>query len=244
MEDKICKLIGGLLPTYVKQGVDAECEHEIKEHLKTCEICQAKYDKEVEAAKTQEEHLKGFARRLSKRKKIIVGSVTIGVIAIFFLFTIIFQIKRISGYSMAPTYNDGQNLLVSQIPYVFTNPKRGDIVLMTRETEGGRREEIKRIIGIPGDTIDFKDEKLYINGKEQTVDYITANLWKEEGMIAYPFTLADDSYFVLGDNQLNSFDSRYEEYGKVEKSQIEGKVLMKWIRLSLVATKQLESTAE
>ena len=244
MEDKICKLVGGLLPTYAKYGVDAQCEQEIKEHLETCEICQAKYEKEKEAVKTQEEQWKGVAKRLSKRKKIIIGSVTISMVAIFFLFTVIFQVKRMNGNSMAPTYDDGQSLLVSQIPYVFTSPKRGDIVLVARESDGVGREEIKRIVGIPGDEIDFRDGKLYINGKEQIEDYITANLWKEESMIAYPLTLEEDSYFVLGDNQLNSFDSRDEKYGKVEKSHIEGKVLIKWIQLSLVSTKQVEATKE
>jgi signal peptidase I len=155
-------------------------------------------------------------------------------IVIYFVIKIyIAQPFLVKGRSMEQTFSDGDYLIVDQLSYNFTTPKRFDVVVFHTEfiPGGGEREYyIKRVIGIPGDRVVIKDGKviLYENGSN------TPTTLDEEYLIDGLKTLAPESidivlkqnqYFVLGDNRGNSSDSRY--WGELDESYIIGKPLIR-----------------
>ncbi|MDD5127567.1 MAG: signal peptidase I [Dehalococcoidales bacterium] len=103
--------------------------------------------------------------------------------------------------SMEPNFHEGQRLLVNKIAYVFGEPQRGDVVIFHAPNNGG--DYIKRVIGLPGDTVEIRSRAVYVNGKRLDEPYImdppTYTLDK--------MTVPPDEYFVLGDNRNNSNDS-------------------------------------
>lgn len=106
--------------------------------------------------------------------------------------------------SMEPSFHDGQRLLVNKAVYLFGDPERGDVVIF-QAPNGREGDYIKRVIGLPGDTIEIRDEAVYINDAKLDEPYI---------MDAPTYTLTereipDNHYFVLGDNRNNSDDSHH-----------------------------------
>ena len=121
---------------------------------------------------------------------------------------------RVDGSSMDKTLNDGDILLL----YKMTKIDRFDIVVLDEEYDD--EIIIKRIIGLPGETIEIKDNKIYINDIEMPDDYAYGDTSDYEKT-----TLADDEYFILGDNRLISKDSRY--FGPVKKDEIMGEAVFR-----------------
>lgn len=123
----------------------------------------------------------------------------------------------VSGDSMVPTLDDKQILLLNKIDYRFNKIKRNDIVVI----KVGKSEIIKRIIGLPGETIEYRNNILYINGHEYKTDY---NFDTEDftlKSICNCETIPEDKYFVLGDNRAVSSDSRI--IGLIDRKDIKGK---------------------
>lgn len=123
----------------------------------------------------------------------------------------------VSGDSMVPTLDDKQILLLNKIDYRFNEIKRNDIVVI----KVGKSEIIKRIIGLPGETIEYRNNILYINGHENKTDY---NFDTEDftlKSICNCETIPKDKYFVLGDNRAVSSDSRI--IGLIDRKDIKGK---------------------
>ncbi len=127
------------------------------------------------------------------------------------------------GVSMESSLVHGQQVLVNRIAYVFSSPRRGDVVIFKA---GGTHIYIKRIVAVPGDTVQIVNGYLYVNGEQESGDY---EKMADAGLLADEITLGDGEYIVLGDNRNNSEDSRVSSVGIVEKSQISGKV---WLALS------------
>jgi signal peptidase I len=126
------------------------------------------------------------------------------------------QPVRMAGFSMMPNIKAGDKLfMLKQIGEL----KRGDIVVFLFP-EDQTKSYIKRIVGMPGETIDIKDGKVYINGSQIEEPYINPDYATHES-IPSPVTIAADNYFVLGDNRNNSSDSRY--WGTVPRKLIYGK---------------------
>ena len=136
----------------------------------------------------------------------------------------------VHGDSMDNTLKDGQNLIMDKISYRFHDPERFDIVIFPGPVENGEHPYyIKRVIGLPGETVQIKDGKVYINEKELTEDvYGITDYIEEPGIAREPIVLGEDEYFCLGDNRPVSYDSRYEAVGVVDRSEFIGKV---WIRI-------------
>ncbi len=108
---------------------------------------------------------------------------------------------RIDGDSMEPTMHDGQYVIISKMSYRLGDPERGDVIVF-RYPRGPERDFIKRIIGLPGDTVEVRDGTVLVNGDPLEEDYIASppayeNTWK----------VGAGEYFVLGDNRNNSSDS-------------------------------------
>jgi signal peptidase I len=122
---------------------------------------------------------------------------------------------QVRGYSMEPTLYDGQYLIVSKVIYWVHPPERGDVVVF-RPPNGSSEDYIKRVIGLPGETIEIRGGTVWINGVALEEPYITA-AGGDSGLR----TLGDEQYFVLGDNRNNSSDSR--SWGVLPRQDIIGK---------------------
>lgn len=126
--------------------------------------------------------------------------------------------------SMENTIMPGDDILGFRLAYTFSEPKRGDIIIF-KYPDDESQKYVKRIIGLPGDTVIIEDGKVYINGS--TVPYQESYL-KEQWVVAtgpYEFQVPEDSYLVLGDNRNNSSDARYWINQYVSKDEIIGKAL-------------------
>jgi signal peptidase I len=148
---------------------------------------------------------------------------TIALALLIFLaihFTI--QNYQIDGPSMQNTLHTGQYVLVNKVAYLFHAPERGDIIVL-QEPDNPNRDLIKRVIGLPGDTIRWDGTNVWVNGTELSEPYIT----KASNYNANTVTLGKDQYFVMGDNRPQSEDSR--AFGVVPKDYIIGKaILVDW----------------
>lgn len=131
---------------------------------------------------------------------------------------------EVAGNSMSPLLNSGDVVLTDQFLYDFEAPKRFDVVVFEREDA---KVNIKRIVGLPGETVQIADGHIWIDGEilEEPVDQKRIAL---AGLAEVPVTLGEDEYFLLGDNRDSSEDSRFVNVGNVKTEQIRGKV---WFRI-------------
>lgn len=129
----------------------------------------------------------------------------------------------VEGNSMEATLNNGDQLVVEKVSYYFHDPKRFDIVVFNYDHG---ISFIKRVIGLPGETVQIKDGEVYINGVLLHEELDVA-IMEDPGLAAEEIHLGEDEYFVLGDNRNHSNDSRKGEIGMVKKSQIQGRA---WLR--------------
>lgn len=149
------------------------------------------------------------------------------VALVYVIITFVGQRTVVDGRSMNPNLNDGDNLIVEKLSYRFRDPQRFDIIVFP--PQGAPKEHyIKRIIGLPGETVQIDYEgNIYINGEVLEEDYGLETI-QNPGRAAEPVTLGEDEYFVLGDNRNNSTDSRTEKVGNVKRSTITGRA---WVRI-------------
>lgn len=139
--------------------------------------------------------------------------------------------QRVSnaGDSMRPELKNGDVVLVNRLVYNAMTPKRGDIVAFKPNGRENAHYYIKRIIGLPGETVQIREGKVYINGKEQTEDIFVSEIEKP-GVAQEEITLGEQEYFVLGDQAASSDDSRMADIGNVKRSEIYGKI---WFNTSV-----------
>ncbi len=137
----------------------------------------------------------------------------------------------ISGQSMAPTLNSEDVCLVNRLVYDVGSPKRFDVILFERTDTG--RENVKRVIGLPGETVYISDGQVYIDGV--AIDSAYTRGITLSGVAANAVELADDEYFVLGDNFASSEDSRFVNVGNIKRSSIKGKLWLKMMPYSELA---------
>ena len=140
--------------------------------------------------------------------------------------TFVGQRTRVSGQSMETTLQDGDNLIVDKISYRFHDPSRYDIIVFPYKYEENTFY-IKRIIGLPGETVQVKDGYTYINGKKLTSDIYGREVMDEPGIAEEPIKLGSDEYFVLGDNRNHSQDSRDPYVGVLKRSDLMGRAFIR-----------------
>ena len=151
---------------------------------------------------------------MSKFKKMLPYLIIIAVVILLRIFIV--TPVRVSGDSMEPTLHTGEIMVLNKIKSKTTDIKRFDIVVIKYNGE----KLIKRVIGLPGEKIEYKDEILYVNGKAVMETYLTQPMSDYNITSLGSETVPDDSYFVLGDNRSNSLDSRL--IGFIKKKDIEG----------------------
>ncbi len=153
-------------------------------------------------------------------KTIIISVVVALVITVFIRPTLV------KGYSMYPTLDQYDYLIINKIPYMMHEPERGDIVVFKshlKTTNGKEKDLIKRVIGIAGDRVKVANGKVYLNGKELNESYIYGDYTPGEVDLEVP----EGMIFVMGDNRENSLDSRDERVGPIELEALRGKVFVR-----------------
>lgn len=143
----------------------------------------------------------------------------------FLIVTFVGQRTKVQGRSMEHTLSDGDNLIVDKISYRFRDPKRFEIIVFPYQYQENTYY-IKRIIGLPGETIQIKDGYIYINGELLEEDY-GAEVMNQSGIAADPIELGEDEYFVLGDNRNHSADSRDPSVGVLKREQLMGRAFVR-----------------
>lgn len=161
----------------------------------------------------------------TKLKEILYFGIEIIVVIVIAFVLVYFVGEKTSviGASMSPTLSNKDEVIINKFIYTLTDPKREDVVVFRPNGNENTHLNIKRVVGLPGETIRVEKGILYIDGEAYQSEFV-ANGIKDEGIAMEPILLGEDEYFVLGDNVNNSEDSRFANIGNVNKADMEGKV--------------------
>ena len=152
------------------------------------------------------------------------------------------QARVIPSGSMEDTLLIGDHLIMSRIGYdagvpftnlhvpLWRNPKRQQIIIFKPPFDPNQPDYVKRVIGLPGDTVDIHDGSVWINGQRLQENYTLGRTERVESRISMPFTVPKDCYFAMGDNRENSFDGRF--WGCVPRANIIGTPVIIYMSLS------------
>ena len=190
----------------------------MKEPLESVQVEQGETN--VEINKPQ----KSFVRQLSET--IIYFAVIL--VCVLLIQRFIIQPVEVNGSSMESTLSDDDHLLLEKITYLYSNPERFDVIVFHPYEYDDELCYIKRIIGLPGETVQIVGNIIYINGVPLSENFGRENVIQDAGIASSPITLGEGEYFVLGDNRNNSKDSRNESVGVVTSDSILGRA---WCRI-------------
>jgi signal peptidase I len=157
----------------------------------------------------------------------VAKAVVIAAVLSIGLNMFVLQVVDVRQSSMETTLDEGDRLILSKVDYRFTAPQRGDIIVFRPPPAACPLEAsqcvpfVKRVIGLAGDRVDIRDGKVYLNDAALTEHYVRSPTAPEGDTIHYPYTVPNDSVFVLGDNRPVSGDSR--AWGAVSRESILGK---------------------
>lgn len=168
-----------------------------------------------------------FFRKIGSFFLDLIETVVIALAVFVIIYLFLFQPHQVRGSSMLPNFHDGEYLLTDKISYRLGEPQRGDVVVF-KAPSNQQFDYIKRIVGLPGEKIKIEDGKFLINDQILQEDYLPGGLLTFSGAFLASeesVFLAEDQYFVLGDNRSSSSDSR--DWGLVPRANIIGKT---WLR--------------
>ncbi len=158
----------------------------------------------------------------------VIHRITDTIVVIAFAWFVVHSFMNqtiINGHSMAPTLEAEDVCLINKLAYDLGEPKRFDIVVFQKDEES--RLNVKRIVGLPGETVSIMGGDIYINNYKLDTKGIIEDI-SLPGIAENPVVLAEDEYFLMGDNTESSEDSRFSNIGNVKRENIEGKI---WFRL-------------
>ncbi len=160
-------------------------------------------------------------RMLKDIMELLVG----GAVAVFLAFVLVFSVgmrTSVIGDSMEPALHNGQEILMNRILYRISTPRRGDVVVFLPNGNQNTHFYVKRVVGLPGETVQIREGSVYIDGvlleENELFDKIA-----DPGIAQNELLLEGDEFFVLGDNRNSSEDSRSGNIGAVKKDDIVGK---------------------
>lgn len=160
-------------------------------------------------------------RMLKDIMELLVG----GAVAVFLAFVLVFSVgmrTSVIGDSMEPALHNGQEILMNRILYRISTPRRGDVIVFLPNGNQNAHFYVKRVVGLPGETVQIRDGSVYIDGvlleENELFDKIA-----DPGIAQNELLLEGDEFFVLGDNRNSSEDSRSGNIGAVKKDDIVGK---------------------
>lgn len=154
-----------------------------------------------------------------------------GLAAVFLAFVLVYSIgmrTSVIGDSMESTLYNGQEILVNRVIYRLSTPKRGDVIVFLPNGNQNSHFYVKRVVGLPGETVQIRDGSVYIDGVflEESEEF---DKMIDAGIAENELNLAVDEFFVLGDNRNSSEDSRSGNIGGIKKDNIIGKA---WFHLA------------
>ena len=180
-----------------------------------------------------------MVRRLIKNEQIAnivewIVSIAAAIVLSLFIRQFVFTAAVVSGPSMEPTLQNGDRVIVNRIAIRLNAPEHGDIVAFPYPANPDDKH-IKRIIGVPGDMVDVHNHQVFING-ELFIDYYSPDGVLLTGDMSFPVVIGDDEFFVLGDNRLNSKDSRFASVGLIQREDIIGNAWFRFIPIDNIGT--------
>lgn len=141
----------------------------------------------------------------------------LAILIALFLRSFIFATSIVEGESMEPTLEDGERLIFNKIVYILDEPERGDVVIIQQTN----KNYVKRVIALPGETIEIRNNELYIDGEKYIQSFLSEEASMNTGNFG-PIDVPEDSYFVMGDNRAISKDSR-NGLGYIQQDEIIGR---------------------
>ncbi len=163
----------------------------------------------------------------------IIETVVVSLSIFLIIYLTLVQPHQVNGQSMVPNFQSGEYLLTDKISYRFRQPERGEVVVFHAPEaahcpQGTGCDFIKRIIGLPGETVELKESTFYINGQPLKEDYIPSDFETLPGAFLKnrAITLGSDEYFVSGDNRPYSSDSR--SWGPIQRAEIVGRAFLSY----------------
>ena len=163
-------------------------------------------------------------RKIIKEIIIWLLLIVLTITASYFITTNVFVKTAVAGVSMEPTLMEGQVVIVNKIEYYLKSPRRNDVIVYKQSNREHSYYEIKRVIGLPGETVKIKNGIIYIND-EALKEKVKTETIENAGLAEEGIKLDDNEYFVLGDNRNDSEDSRFASVGNVLKNEILGKAV-------------------
>ena len=151
------------------------------------------------------------------------------VIGLAYVLVSFFGIRtNVVGQAMEQTLENDDDILVNKFVYIISKPKQGDVIVFLPNGNKKSHYYVRRVVAVPGDTVQIKDGALYVNDELYKESTDVASM-EDAGIASDAVKLEKDEYFVLGDNRNNSEDSRYANIGNVKRDYIIGKA---WFRFS------------
>lgn len=156
------------------------------------------------------------------------------------LYLFVAQFHKVSGNSMVPTLQNGDYLITEKVSYKFRDPTRGEIIVL-KNPKDESQDFIKRVIALPGDTLEISNNKIFLNGRLLEEPYLPTGAPTKGGAFVVndsPVKAGNNQYFVIGDNREHSSDSR--TWGPIIKEEIVGRAIFRYFpfqNISLLTNK-------
>lgn len=169
----------------------------------------------------------------------MIETIVIGLSIFLVVYLFFMQPHQVNGQSMVPNFQSGEYVLTDKVSYKMGDPEQGDVVVFHAPEaahcpEGTGCDFIKRVLAVPGDTVEVKENAIWVNGEKLDEPYIPDDFEILPGMFTKDrvVSLNDDEYFVSGDNRPYSSDSR--AWGPISKNDIVGKAFFRYWPLSVM----------